>query len=269
MALTFSRNTVAGIVGTLTFFGAWEALSRSGLVNNVMLPAPSTIVQSGWSLLVDGELARHLGASLLRAAIGFVGGSVLAVALGVAMARLPLLHGTINPLVQMFRAVPSLAFVPLAIFWFGIGEASKIFLIAWGVFFPVWVNTYIGVRDTSPLLGRAAASLGARGWRNFVYVVIPGALPFIIAGLRISLSVALVVLVAAELAGAAFGVGYLIQMSQQVFRVDQMFVGLVALGAMGFTADFLFERTVRRLLPWYGAEKASQKDGPAERARPA
>jgi ABC-type nitrate/sulfonate/bicarbonate transport system permease component len=174
MGFQFSRNTIFGVVGTLAFFAAWEALSRSGLVNTVMLPSPSTIVQSGWSLIVDGELARHVGASVLRAAVGFVGGSVLAVLVGVAMAQLPLLHGTINPLMQMFRAVPSLAFVPLAIFWFGIGEASKIFLIAWGAFFPVWVNTYIGVRDASPLLQRAAASLGARGWRNFAYVVIPG-----------------------------------------------------------------------------------------------
>ncbi|MGY3619151.1 ABC transporter permease [Bradyrhizobium sp. USDA 10063] len=96
-------------------------------------------------------------------------------------------------------------------------------------------------------------------------VVIPGALPFIIAGLRVSLSVALVVLVAAELAGAAFGVGYLIQMSQHVFRVDEMFVGLMVLGAMGFAADLLFERAVRRLLPWYGAE-AGRTEGPADRA---
>jgi NitT/TauT family transport system permease protein/sulfonate transport system permease protein len=124
------------------------------------------------------------------------------------------------------------------------------------VFFPVWVNTYLGVRDTNPLLGRAAASLGARGWRKFAFVVIPGALPFIIAGLRVSLSVALVLLVASELAGAAFGVGYLIQMSQQVFRVDYMFVGLIVLGIMGVVADFLFEGAVRRLLPWYGAEKS-------------
>ncbi|WP_375779448.1 ABC transporter permease [Bradyrhizobium sp. ma5] len=138
-----------------------------------MLPAPRTIVQSGWALIVAGELRRHLGACLLRAAIGFLSGSVLGVALGVAMTRSPLLHGTINPLVQMFRAVPSLAFVPLAIFWFGIGETSKIVLIAWGVFFSVWVSTYVGVRDVSPLLGRPAASLGARGWRNFAYVVIP------------------------------------------------------------------------------------------------
>jgi NitT/TauT family transport system permease protein len=265
MAARFNRSTLAGAAGTLTFFLAWEALSRSGLVNAIMLPAPTTIVRSGWALLITGELPRHLGASLLRAAIGFAGGSLLAVLLGVAMAQLPLLHATINPLVQMFRAVPSLAFVPLAIFWFGIGETSKLFLIGWGVFFPVWVNTYLGVRDTNPLLERAAASLGARGWRKFAFVVIPGALPFIIAGLRVSLSVALVVLVAAELAGAAFGVGYLIQMSQQVFRVDQMFVGLIALGVMGFTADFAFERAVRRLLPWYGAEKASQGRVAADR----
>lgn len=257
--------TVAGLAGTFAFFGAWEALSRSGLVNDVMLPAPTTILQSGWSLLSSGELLRHLGASLWRAAAGFLLGSVSAILLGVAMAQFVWLNATINPLVQMFRAVPALAVVPLAIFWFGIGETSKVFLIAWGVFFPVWVNTYLGVRDANPLLSRAAASLGASGWRRFVYVVIPGALPFIIAGLRVSLSIALVLLVASELAGAVFGVGYLIQMSQQVFRVDQMFVGLVVLGAMGFIADFGFERSVRWLLPWYGAEQARHRAEPHER----
>ncbi|QND71417.1 ABC transporter permease [Tardiphaga robiniae] len=258
MAFKLKRNTVAGALGTVGFFAVWEAISSSGLVNNIMLPAPTTIVLSGWELLASGELLRHLGASLWRSLLGFVVGSVLAIAVGVAMAQLPLLNATINPLVQMFRAIPALAFVPLAIFWFGIGELSKVFLIAWGVFFPVWVNTYLGVRDTNPLLGRAAASLGARGWRKFAFVVIPGALPFIIAGLRVSLSVALVLLVASELAGAAFGVGYLIQMSQQVFRVDYMFVGLIVLGIMGVVADFLFEGAIRRLLPWYGAEKSQR-----------
>ncbi|MGO4712692.1 ABC transporter permease [Bradyrhizobium sp. 2TAF24] len=266
MVARIDRLTVAGILGTAIFFLAWEALSRSGLVNAVMLPAPSMILTSAWELLASGELLRHFGASLFRAAVGFAAGAALAVALGTAMARLPLLHGAINPLVQMFRAVPSLAFVPLAIFWFGIGETSKIFLVAWGVFFPVWVNTYLGVRDASPLLGRAAASLGARGWRNVVFVVLPGALPFIIAGLRVGLSVALVVLVAAELAGAAYGVGYLIQMSQQVFRVDHMFVGLAVLGLMGFGADVLFERAVRALLPWYGVERAPRRRDGGEAA---
>lgn len=265
MSFKIRRQHIAGLAGTLVFFGAWEAISRSGFVNDVMLPAPSVILRSGWSLLLTGELARHLGLSLLRAVFGFVTGASLAILLGVAMAQWTLLHDVINPLVQMFRAVPSLAFVPLAIFWFGIGEASKVFLIAWGVFFPVWVNTYLGVRDTNPLLGRAAASLGAYGWRRFAFVVIPGALPFIIAGLRIGLSVALVLLVAAELTGAAYGVGYLIQMSQQVFRVDLMFVGLVVLGAMGFAADWTFERGIRRLLPWYGREAATGKTEAAAR----
>ncbi|UCV08226.1 ABC transporter permease [Dechloromonas denitrificans] len=248
-----------GALGTAAFFLAWELLSRSGWVNPVMLPGPSVIVHSAWSMLDNGELQQHMQASLWRALAGFGIGASLGILLGIAMARLPRLHALLNPLVQMFRAVPALAFVPLAIFWFGIGEVSKIFLISWGVFFPVWVNTYLGVRDSNPLLGRAAASLGARGWRMLAFVVLPGALPFILAGLRISLSVAMVLLVAAELAGAMAGVGYLIQMSQQVFRVDQMFVGLIALGLMGFSADLIFNRLVGRLLPWYGAENSRSR----------
>jgi len=177
----------------------------------------------------------------------------------VVMARLPGFGAFLHPLVQMARAIPALAFVPLAVFWFGIGETSKIFLIAWGVFFPTWVNTFIGVRDSNELLIRAGASLGARGWRMTAFVVLPSALPFIIAGLRISLSVALMILVAAELTGAVFGVGYLIQMSQMVFRVDQMFVGLLVLGLMGFATDALFTFVVEALLPWYGAERRMRR----------
>lgn len=245
-----------GTLGMLVFFGAWELLSRSGWVNAIMLPAPSIVARSVVELVQSGDLQRHVLSSLWRAAVGFAIGLVLALLLGIAMARLPRLNSLLNPLVQMFRAIPALAFVPLAIFWFGIGEASKIFLIAWGVFFPIWVNTYLGTRDTSPLLSRAASSLGARGWRMLVFVTIPAALPFIIAGVRVSLSIALVVLVAAELTGAMFGIGYLIQMSQQVFRVDHMFVGLLFLGLIGFLADQLFDHGVRKLLPWYGAESA-------------
>lgn len=244
-----------GVLGVVVFFGGWELLSDLGAVNAVMVPAPSAIVRAALQLAASGDLAHHLLASLGRASLGFVLGGTLALVLGVAMARVSWLHATINPLVQMLRAIPSLAFVPLAIFWFGIGEGSKIFLIAWGVFFPVWVNTYLGVRNANPLLERAAASLGASRWRMLVFLTLPAALPFIIAGVRVSLSIALVVLVAAELTGANYGIGYLIQMSQQVFRVDNMFVGLILLGVLGFATDHLFDRAVRRLLPWYGAER--------------
>ncbi|GLK77713.1 taurine ABC transporter permease [Methylopila jiangsuensis] len=264
----FSRSAALGLAGTGGFLIAWEALSRSGLVSPVMLPAPSVVLRSGAALAETGELGAHLAASLWRAALGFAIGATLGVASGVAFARSDLLYGLFNPLVQVFRAIPSLAFVPLAIFWFGIGETSKIFLIAWGVFFPVWVNAFIGVRDVSQLFVRAGESLGASGWRMLIFVVLPAALPMILAGLRVSLSIAMVLLVAAELAGALHGVGYLIQVSQQVFRVDLMFVGLAALGLMGFAADLVFERAVRLLFPWYAARETGGRPARADDRRP-
>ncbi|MDR3212938.1 MAG: ABC transporter permease [Azoarcus sp.] len=243
-----------GALGLLSFAVLWEGISRSGWINPIMLPAPSVVARSATELIANGELIRHVLNSLWRAFLGFVIGSVLGLLMGIAMARLPKLHSLLNPLVQIFRAIPSLAFVPLAIFWFGIGEISKIVLIAFGVFFPVWVNTYLGTRDTNPLLSRAAESLGAHGWRMLVFLVLPAALPFIIAGVRIALGNALVLLVASELTGAQFGVGYLIQLSQQIFRVDHMFVGLITLGLLGFLFDYTFVCGLRKFLPWYGAE---------------
>lgn len=259
MAIHPYRRHVLGLIGTLGFFLLWEAVSRSGFVNTVMLPAPSTIAKAGWLLITDGELQSHLIASLKRTVAGFLFGAIPAIALGVAMVRLPVLHELFNPLMQMLRSVPALAFVPLAIFWFGIGETSKVFLIAWGVFFPLWVSTYFGVRDVNPLFLRASASLGASGWRQLVFVLLPAALPMILSGTRISISVAVVILVAAELSGATYGVGYLIQESSQVFRVDHMFVGLITLGAMGFVINYAFDALVARGLPWYGAEQRAQR----------
>jgi ABC-type nitrate/sulfonate/bicarbonate transport system permease component len=249
------RRTLLGVIGTIGFFLIWEAISRSGQVNTVMLPAPTTIIKQGWLLLQDGELISHLLASLRRTALGFVFGTIPAIVLGVAMVRMPALYELLNPLMQMFRSVPALAFVPLAIFWFGIGETSKVFLIAWAVFFPLWISTYFGVRDVNPLFLRASASLGASGWRQLVFVLLPAALPHVLSGIRISISIAVVILVAAELSGASFGIGYLIQESAQVFRVDQMFVGIVTLGLMGFAINWVFDALVAYGLPWYGAEQ--------------
>jgi ABC-type nitrate/sulfonate/bicarbonate transport system permease component len=248
-----------GLLGTLSFFLAWEIVGRLGLINPVLFPPASTVAIAAYDLVISGELVRHLTASIWRAALGFFFGSVSGIIVGLATARLPLFRQMSNPLLQMFRAIPSIAFVPLAIFWFGIGEASKIFLISWGVFFPVWVNTFLGVRDVNPLLLRAAATLGAGRARMLWNVILPGALPLILAGLRISVAVSLVLLVAAELAGAKAGVGYLIQISGQVFRVDQMIVGLLTLGVLGLFADLLFVMIVQSLFPWYGAESRAAK----------
>lgn len=252
---------VLGILGMVLWLGCWEITARIGIGNRAFLPPPSTVALAAFELIISGELLRHITASVWRAVLGFLIGSTAGAVVGVATARFPIFRFMTDPILQMFRAIPSIAFVSLAIFWFGIGETSKIFLISWGVFFPVWINTFLGVRDFSPIMQRAAATLGARGLRFMWSVVLPGALPMIIAGLRIGLAVALVLLVAAELAGAVSGVGYFIQLSAQVFRVDQMFVGLLTLGVLGFCADFIFVRTILFLFPWYGAENRAAEWG--------
>ena len=261
-AIARSVPTVLGVVGLLAFFLFWELVSRIGAINPILFPRFTTTLIAGYDLIVSGSLLRDLMASVSRALLGYLTGSLIGIVFGVATARLTIFRYLTSPLLQMFRAIPSIAFVPLAIFWFGIGESSKIFLIGWGVFFPVWVNTFLGVRDINPLLLRAAATLGAGKVRMLWNVILPGALPLILAGLRISVAVALVLLVAAELAGAEAGVGYLIQISGQVFRVDQMIVGLLVLGILGLFADFLFVSVVGFLFPWYGAEsRAAMGEG--------
>lgn len=248
------RSIVFGVTGAITYLGLWELMSQLEVVDSNMIPPPTRVFEAAFGLFVTGEMVGHLYVSIRRAVVGFTIGGVGGIAVGIATARFAIFRQVTEPLIQMFRAIPSIAFVPLAIFWFGLGENSKVFLIAWGVFFPVWVNTFLGVRDVSPLILRAAATLGASDRRMLLSVVLPAALSFVLAGLRISLSVAFVLLVASEIVGAVQGVGYLIQLSQMVYRVDQMFVGLFLLGLLGFCADRIFIMVVARLFPWYGAE---------------
>lgn len=248
-----------GIVGTGFFLGFWELCSQMEWVDSNFIPPPTSVARATYELAENGQLFGHLYVSIRRALIGFALGALSGILIGIATARIAVFRQLTEPTLQMFRAIPSIAFVPLAIFWFGLGELSKVFLIAWGVFFPVWVNTFLGVRDVNPLILRAAATLGASGLRMLFHVVLPAALPFVLAGLRISLSVAFVLLVASEIVGAVQGVGYLIQLSQMVYRADHMFVGLFFLGVLGFSADRLFVGVVHRYFPWYGAEDRAAK----------
>jgi len=209
-------------------------------------------------MLASGDLASHIAASGRRVILGFLLGAFPAVMLGILTGRFSTWSGYLDPLLQTLRSIPALALVPFGVFWFGIGETSKIALVAWTVFFPIWVNTDAGIRNVSPLLTRAAASLGARGWRMLFLVHLPSALSYILTGLKISLSAGIATLVAAELAGAVLGVGYLIQESQQIFRVDVMFVGLLTLGVGNWLLVATLDVIIARLAPWYGAELASK-----------
>jgi NitT/TauT family transport system permease protein/sulfonate transport system permease protein len=249
------KSIVLGIVGTFAFFVCWEMIARLGIVRSVMWPRVTDVCLAIYELFASREMIGHIYVSAMRAVAGFIIGGGVGIVFGIATARVLVFRQMTEPLLQMLRAIPSIAFVPLAIFWFGLGETSKLFLIGWGVFFPVWINTYLGMRDVDPLIIRASAALGASGRRMLTHVILPAALPFVIAGLRVSISIAFVLLVASEIVGAIKGVGYLIQLSQMTYRIDRMFVGLIFLGIMGFLADRCFVIIVNRLFPWYGAEE--------------
>ncbi len=243
------------LLGIALFLAAWEILPRIvPNVNVLMFPPPSLVVDALMPLIASGELVSNILVSLQRAFLGFALATVLGISAGLVTARIRFCQHISDPVLHGFRSIPVIALVPLSLIWFGIGEASKVALITWGAFFPIWIAAFIGVRDVHPIYLRSAASLGAGSLQTMILVVLPSALPLILAGLRQALAIALIVLVAAEISGARGGIAYMIAISHQVFRVDIMFVGLAVLGALGFVLDRLFVMASRKLFPWYGQD---------------
>jgi ABC-type nitrate/sulfonate/bicarbonate transport system permease component len=240
------------IIGVILFLAFWEAIPTiMPSVNKIMFPPPSTVFAAFWPMVTSGEIPLNILASLRRAGSGFAIAMVLGIAAGVATARLSIAEYLTEPLLHGLRSVPVIALVPLSVLWLGIGEGAKIALVATGAFFPIWIATFIGVRDVHIVYLRSAACLGAERLSTMLWVVLPAALPLILAGLRQAIAVSLIVLVAAELSGATAGVAYMMSMGHQLFRVDIMFIGLLLLGALGFTFDRLFVLLARKLFPWY------------------
>ncbi len=242
------------VAGVLLALGVWELLPHLLPDMNVTLfPPPSTVFATLGPMLLSGEILHNVGVSLRRAGTGFALALVLGVTAGLLTARVRWLDGLSEPLLHGMRSIPVIALVPVSVLWLGIGEAAKVALVTCGAFFPIWIATYIGVRDVHPVYLRSAACLGAGRLATLLWVVLPAALPLILAGLRQAIAVSLIVLVAAELAGATAGVAYMMSMGHQLFRVDVMFIGLLTLAALGFLADRLFVALARRLFPWYAA----------------
>lgn len=246
------RRLLLNLAGVVLFLLGWEAIPHVfSWMNPALFPPPSRVLQAALPMVESGELAGHIAASLTRAAAGFSIALLLGITAGILTARIAFVHHLSEPVLHGFRSVPSLAVVPLAVLWFGIGELPKIALIAWGAFFPIWITTFIGVRDTNIVYLRSAAALGAGRLRTLFLVVLPAALPFILAGVRQAIAVSLIVLVAAELSGSTRGIAYMMSLGHQLFQVEIMFIGLVLLGTFGFLADRLFVWAAKRLFPWY------------------
>lgn len=214
-----------------------------------LLPPPSEVARAAWELSLSGELPRHLWASLKRELIAFCF-ALSAIPLGIAMGWWRALYDQMNPLIETLRPIPPIAWIPLSILWFGIGDAQNQFIIFLGIFFPILINTIVGVRDIEINLIRAARCLGASQWRVLSRVVLPAALPQMLTGIRVGFGFGWMALVAAELVGASSGLGFLINDARSVLRTDIILVGMLTIGLTGFVIDTLVRALARRLLPW-------------------
>ena len=232
------RHRPLGLIGPLVFIVLivlWELGSRYGYISNIALPAPSQAFTAFMDLVHSGMLWKHLGASLTRLVVGWTLGTILGVAVGLAIG-----------LFSLARA----GLLPLFIIWFGIGEGSKIATILFGTFFPTVIATYGGVDNVDRNLIRMGQSFGI-SWLSIVRkIIVPGALPAILSGFRISASIAIVLLVAAEMIGAEFGIGAYILMAGALFAIDQLIAGVAMLSILGLTISWLIGRAERYFLDW-------------------
>ena len=228
----------------------WELGSRTGLIPARILAAPSTVVVTLWSMIVSGELPSNLVVSLARASAGLAIGLVVGTTLALVSGLSRLGESTVDPLMQIKRTIPSLALTPLFIVWFGIGEAPKITLIAVGTTFPIYLNLFAGIRAVDPRLIEAARSFGLKGLDLITHVVLPGALPSFLTGLRYAMGVALLVLVVAEQINAQAGLGYLINNARDFMRTDVIVVCLLVYASLGLAADQAVRILENRGLAW-------------------
>lgn len=247
---TRSSARLVRITAILVFVVGWEILARSGLVMSILLPPPSVVARTGWRLLSSGELFGHVWSSLGRVLVGFFLASMAAVPLGIVAGWYTLVFHAVDPIIELFRPIPVLALLPMAILWFGIGETSKIFMVTYAAFFPVFINTLAGVRYSDPVLIQVASTLGASRAQIFYRVVLMSALPSLAVGLRLGMGFAFLALVAAELIASTRGLGYLIMDSRLTFQTDIGMVGVVSLEVLGYVMNQILVRLERWALAW-------------------
>nr|WP_314542366.1 ABC transporter permease [uncultured Massilia sp.] len=267
-----ARETAVGLVVPLVALLAWQGVAALGWVDRNVLPAPLQVwhkwleyllplqafvpfQQEGGggrlAWLVSGELLHDALGSLYRVGVGFAVGTALALPLGLAMGTSRAVYAWLNPLVQLLRPIPPIAYIPLAILWFGLGDAPAVFLIALGAFFPVLMNTVAGVRQVDGIYLRAARNLGADGPTMFVRVILPAAVPYILTGMRIGIGTAFIVVIVSEMIAVNNGLGFRILEAREYFWSDKIIAGMASIGLLGLAIDAGMNRLNNHLLRWH------------------
>ncbi|RRZ89774.1 taurine ABC transporter permease TauC [Erwinia sp. 198] len=253
----FGRQLTLSVATLLALLGIWWAVTAFGLVAPLFLPAPQQVFHqllmvAGPQGFMDATLWQHLAASLTRIAIALLAAALIGVPIGILMGLNATARGILDPLIELYRPVPPLAYLPLMVIWFGIGETSKILLIYLAIFAPVVMSTLAGVKSAQQVRLRAAQSLGASRWQTLWFVVLPGALPEILTGLRIGLGVGWSTLVAAELIAATRGLGFMVQSAGEFLATDVVLAGITVIALIAFSLELGLRALQRRLTPWHG-----------------
>lgn len=245
-----SRRALRLVILPVLILILWQVAAELGLYNTILLPPPDRVATSAWRLVVSGELFRHLVDSLRRIALANIVALGTAVPLGILMGRYRPFEDIMDGILNILRPIPPLAWIPLAILWFGLGENSVVFITLISAFFALLLNTIAGVRSVDQSLPRAALTLGASQRDVIKDIIVPATLPHIFTGLRIALGVSWMSIVAAELIAASSGLGYMISYYREVLRSDLILVGMLSIGLIGFAMDRGLIWLEHRLLPW-------------------
>lgn len=265
--MTFPKSFIGALV-PLALLIAWESAARLGLSDNVTLPPPSAVFTrwlqgfvpygafdpaktSYLAWFFSGELIQDAISSLMRVAVGFLIGAGLALPLGLWMGTSRTMFDLFNPLLQFIRPIPPIAWIPLAMVWFGLGNKPAFFLIALGAFFPVLLNTTAGVRAIDSIYVRAARNLGAGWWTMFRRVILPAASPYILTGMRIGIGTAFLVVIVAEMIAVPNGLGYRILEGREYMWSDKIIGGMMTIGLFGLVIDLSMTRLTNNLLRWH------------------
>lgn len=264
----WNRHAV-GMVVPLLAIALWQWVAANGWVHPQVLPAPLDVwrkwveyllplapyaeyTEGGWfAWALSGELPMDIWASMVRVVLGFAIGAGLALPLGLAMGASPTVYAWMNPFVQILRPIPPIAYIPLAILWFGLGNPPAVFLIALGAFFPVLMNTIAGVRHVDGIYLRAARNLGAGGTTMFLRVILPAAVPYILSGVRIGIGTAFIVVIVSEMIAVNNGLGFRILEAREYFWSDKIIAGMITIGLLGLAIDIGMNRLNNYLLRWH------------------
>ena len=253
----FSRQITLSLATLTVILAVWWTVAALQLISPLFLPPPDQVMQmlitiAGPQGFMDATLWQHLAASLTRIVLALLAAVAFGIPVGIAMGLSPTLRGILDPIIELYRPVPPLAYLPLMVIWFGIGETSKILLIYLAIFAPVAMSALAGVKSAQQVRIRAARSLGASRAQVLWLVILPGALPEILTGLRIGLGVGWSTLVAAELIAATRGLGFMVQSAGEFLATDVVLAGIAVIAIIAFILELGLRALQRRLTPWHG-----------------